>query len=316
MPGPTATVVRVNLGTALALKGHLQEARDNFLAALHFKPDRADAYNNLGLIAANEGKTAEAVSYYSQALRLDRDYTPAHANLGVALLQQEKFAEAGIQFLHVLEREPANPEVRLKLEFTLLAFALKANPEEAARYYQQLVAAQPSFGRTYYFLGQALLEQGQHEAGAASFRRALELDPGWPEEARQMAWGLATHPDPRRRNGPMAVRLARQVCEAVNYRRPEMLDALAAALAETGNYEEAQRMARTALELAARTYTPAQLQPLKERLSLYERREPFRSTKPARKRKRGPFSMMSTKPSPGLVLEIPEKIAHEPHASV
>ena len=123
------------------------------------------------------------------------------------MLQQEKFAEAGIEFLHVLEREPANPEVRHKLEFTLLAFALKAKPEEAARYYQQVVAAQPSFGRTYYFLGQALLEQGQHEASAAAFRRGLELDPGWPEEARQMAWGLATHPDPRRRNGGMAVRI-------------------------------------------------------------------------------------------------------------
>ena len=279
--------VRVNLGTALALKGHTQEARENFIAALNFKPDRADAYNNLGLIAAREGKTAQAVAYYSQALRLDPDYTHAHGNLGVALLQEEKFAEAGIQFLHVLALEPANADARSKLELTLLAIALKAKPGEATRYYRQLVAAQPNFGRTYYFLGHALLEQGERAAGAASFRRGLDLDPGWPEEARHMAWGLATHPDPRQRNGPTAVRLARQACKAVDYRRPEMLDALAAALAETGNYDEAQRMARTALELAARTDPPAQLQPLKERLSLYERREPFRSTKPARSASEG-----------------------------
>jgi protein O-mannosyl-transferase len=278
--GGDCDLVRVNLANGLWQKGRLEEARESLLAVLKFKPSHAAAYNNLGLIAAQQGKTADAVSYYSQALRLDPDYTQAHGNLGVALLQQEKFAEAGIQFLQVLEREPANPEVRLKLEFTLLAFALKAKPEEATRYYQQLVASQPNFGRTYYFLGQALFEQGQREAGAASFRRGLELDPGWPEEARQMAWGLATHPDPRRRNGGMAVRIARQVCEAVDYRRPEMLDALAAALAETGNYEEAQRMARTALDLAAKKYTPDQLQPLKDRLSLYEKREPFRSTTP------------------------------------
>jgi hypothetical protein len=109
----------------------------------------------------------------------------------------------------------------------------------------------------------------------------LELDPGWPEEARKMAWALATHPDPRRRNGAMAVRIARQVCAAANYRQPEMLDVLAAALAETGNYDEAQRMVRTAVELAEKTYTPDQLQTLKERLLLYERHAPFRLT-PAR----------------------------------
>ena len=153
--GADCDLVRNNLANGLWQKGHLEEARESLFAVLKFKPSRADAYNNLGLIAFQQGKTAEAVSYYSQALRLDPDYTQAHDNLGVALLQQEKFAEAGIEFLHVLEREPANPEVRHKLEFTLLAFALKAKPEEAARYYQQLVAAQPNFGRTYYFLGQA-----------------------------------------------------------------------------------------------------------------------------------------------------------------
>jgi protein O-mannosyl-transferase len=276
--GADCDLVRVKLGTALAAKGHMQQARDNFLVALNFKPDRPDACHNLGLIAAKSGRTDEAIAYYSQALRGDPDYTPAHANLGVALLQTENFGEAGIHFAHVLEREPASADAHLKLNFALLGLALKAKPDEARRYYQQLIVAQPNFGRTYYFLGAALLEQGQQEAGDACFRRGLELDSGWPEEARQMAWALATHPDPRRRNGAIAVRIARQICAAGNYRQPEMLDVLAAALAETGNYDEAQRMVRTAVGLAEKTHTPDQLRPLKERRLLYERHEPFRLT--------------------------------------
>jgi protein O-mannosyl-transferase len=276
--GADCDLVRVKLGTALALRGQTHQARDNFIAALHFKPDRADACHNLGLIAAKEGKLDEAISYYSQALRVDPDYTPAHANLAVALLQQEKFGEAGIHFAHVLKRERANQDARIKLKFALLGLGLKANPEEAVGYYQQLIVIQPNFGRTYYFLGAAVFEQGRKEASDAYFRRGLELDPDWPEEARQMAWALATHPDPRRRNGAMAVRIARQICAADKYRQPEILDVLAAALAETGNYDEAQRILRSAVELAEKTYSPHQLRPLKQRQLLYERHEPFRIT--------------------------------------
>ena len=97
-----------------------------------------------------------------------------------------------------------------------------------------------------------------------------------------MAWELATNPDPRRRNGAMAVRIARQICVAAHYRQPEVLDVLAAALAETGTYDEAQRVARTAIELAGKTHTSDQVRPLKERLSLYERHLPFRLTPASR----------------------------------
>jgi hypothetical protein len=55
-----------------------------------------------------------------------------------------------------------------------------------------------------------------------------------------------------------------------------MLDVLAAALAETGKYDEAQTMERRALELLSSTNSSDQIQPLKERLTLYERRQPFR----------------------------------------
>src|SRR5439155_4864777 len=79
--------------------------------------------------------------------------------------------------------------------------------------------------------------------------QALELDSTLASRADQGAWMLATHPDPRYRNGVLAVRLARQACQATAYRQPEFLDTLAAAYAENGRFEEAQAAARQALDL-------------------------------------------------------------------
>jgi tetratricopeptide (TPR) repeat protein len=261
----------------------------------------------LGPITAQPRKLDEAIFYYSQALRLNPEYTQAHGNLAIALFQQGRFEEAMVHYAQVIEREPLNGEAHFKLGFLLLlkgepanaiphfeqalrllpeqvaaelylglCLSLEGNAEQARRHYERLIASHPNVGRAYYFLGQAQQDLGQAEAAAASYRRAVDMDPQWPDEARQKAWGLATHPDPHRRYGALAVRLARQACEAVAYQRPEMLDVLAAALAETGKYDEAQTMERRALELLSRTNSSDQIQPLKERLALYEKRQPFR----------------------------------------
>jgi tetratricopeptide (TPR) repeat protein len=258
-------------------------------------------------VTARAVKLEEAIFYYSEALRLNPEYTQAHGNLAVALFEQGKFEEAIVHFTHVIEREPGNGDAHFKLGFCLLLKgepasaiphfeqALRLLPEQLAAelylglclslegkvelaklHYEQLLASHPNVGRAYYFLGQALQDLGQADAAAASYQRALDMDPQWPDEARQMAWGLATHPDPRRRYGALAVRLARQACEATAYQRPEMLDVLAAALAESGRYDEAQSMERRALELLSRTTSSDQVQALKERLALYEKRRPFR----------------------------------------
>jgi tetratricopeptide (TPR) repeat protein len=261
----------------------------------------------LGPVTGRAVKLEEAIFYYSQALRLNPEYTQAHGNLAFALFEQGRFEEAIVHFAHVIEREPGNGDAHFKLGFCLLlkgepasaiphfeqalqllpeqvaaelylglCLSLEGNVEQAKRHYEQLIATQPNVGRAYYFLGQALQDLGQADAAAASYRRAVDMDPQWPDEACQMAWGLATFPESRRRYGALAVRLARQACEATAYQRPEMLDVLAAALAETGKYDEAQTMERKALELLSRTNSAAQFQPLKERLALYEKRQPFR----------------------------------------
>lgn len=57
--------------------------------------------------------------------------------------------------------------------------------------------------------------------------------------ANLLAWLLATCPDDTIRDGPRAVTLAKRACDATEWSDPSILDTLAAAYAESGDFESA-----------------------------------------------------------------------------
>lgn len=100
--------------------------------------------------------------------------------------------------------------------------------------------------------GEACLALGRELARAGEAPEALEtLGRLQDSEARMtLAWLLATAPDEGLRDGPRAVRLARQAIET-DGETPLALDTLAAALAETGEYDEAVMVAVRGVQQAA-----------------------------------------------------------------
>ncbi len=93
--------------------------------------------------------------------------------------------------------------------------------------------------------------------------------------ANNIAWVLATCPEAKFRNGRRAVELATQVCAATGNQVPALLDSLAAAYAEAGDFDNAVRTATRALELTRRdaaSSAPA----IEARLRLYKAGRPYR----------------------------------------
>jgi formylglycine-generating enzyme required for sulfatase activity len=78
--------------------------------------------------------------------------------------------------------------------------------------------------------------------------RAIDSLLGWVPN--DIAWALATEPDPDRRDPPVAVRRAIEACEETKWRYWGFLDTLAAALAADGRFEQAVRLGEAALERA------------------------------------------------------------------
>src|SRR5258708_24767678 len=108
----------------------------------------------------------------------------------------------------------------------------------------------------------------------ADYEAALRIDAKSATRHNQIAWRLAVSPNDRVRNGKRAVEIATQACELSGWKNGNMLDTLAAAYAETGQFAEAIRWQEKALEDAgfARSSGPA----MRQRLELYRAGKPYR----------------------------------------
>jgi Flp pilus assembly protein TadD len=213
------------------------------------------------------------VQHFSQAAQIDPDDTEAQSFLVVALAQQGKVDQAVEHLTPELNHNSQFAEVHRELG---AAFAQQGKLEQAIASYRRAVSLKPTVALYRFSLGVALQHSQQAEAANAEFREAMERDPRWPLAACQTAWMLATHPDAKLRDGALALQLAQQACEATGKQWPTALDALAAAYAETGRFEEAVRTAREALSLATSARQPELAKQIEQRLNGYERHQPFR----------------------------------------
>jgi eukaryotic-like serine/threonine-protein kinase len=88
-----------------------------------------------------------------------------------------------------------------------------------------------------------------------------------------LSWPLATDPDPLKRDGQKAVRLAEKAVAATHRRNASYLDTLAAAYAETGQFAKAISIQKEAIALSQGEQGN---RVLASRLKLYENNSPYR----------------------------------------
>ena len=152
--------------------------------------------------------------------------------------------------------------------------------ESALREARRAHAARPCGELEIAYLSRSLRAAGHVEAQREVLRDALESCRS--DGARnELAWLLATAPEARLRDGAEALRLARALVARPGQARPEFLDTLAAALAETGDFAEAVRVQRRAVaQLEARNADPAALEAFRAHLAAFEAGRPLRDPEP------------------------------------
>jgi tetratricopeptide (TPR) repeat protein len=233
------TKARMGLAGALANSGAFDQAREQIEILLRAEPDSALLYDELGRLYKRQGKLKEAVSCYDHALECQPGFHAAWNNKGAALEGLGQLAAAAECYRHAVEFEPEQLMYRVNLAY-------------------------------------ALRETGQREASATQYEVASRLQPDWPQLACAEAWKLATDPDSRHRDGQQALRAARLACQGTRYQLPQGLDALAAAHAELGQFDQAVTWERKALALLPDSSAAGLVDAIKERVRLYERRQPYR----------------------------------------
>jgi tetratricopeptide (TPR) repeat protein len=232
---PGFAEAHTNLGSALGMLGRLDEAIVHFRAGLAVKPT-ADARHNLAFTLARMGRVDEAIPEYEAALRLDPGRYGTLVQLGTALAARGRLAEAATRLGEALQQNPADLETRRLLAVTAL-------------------------------------RQGQVVEAVAAYRELLRSSPDDLDALNNLAWILATHADPARRDGAEAVRLAERA------RSPEPVavfySTLGAAYAEAGRFPEAVSAGTRAVELARGEGRADEIRRYEEQLRSYRAGKSF-----------------------------------------
>ena len=266
------------------------------------------AHTNLGLVLFQKGQIDDAIAHYRSALQMQPDWWDAEYNLGTALLAKGQVDEAILHCEKAVSMRPTDPDAQVSLGNLLLQ---KGRIDDAIAHFQKAITVRPDHFLARYGLGQALLEKGDLDSAIQFCRSALLLRPsdpdcqttlaialeekGNPTQAIQhyqkalelgprsiptltnLAWLLATSQDASVRNGAKAVELAGQADRLVGGTNPFVLRTLAAAYAENGEFGNAIRTARSAMQLARMHGEDSLTTDLAQQIALYQLGMPYRA---------------------------------------
>jgi Flp pilus assembly protein TadD len=227
----------------------------------------------VGNFLLNQRQVDKAVEHLQKAVVLQPESSDFHKSLGDALCREERMDEAIIQYQKALEIKPDFAEAHNDLAYGLLQ---TGRVNEAITHFQRALEIQQSY-EAYYNLGYAFRRKGMAAEAMACFQKAIELQPQFIPAQRNLAWMLATWPEPSVRNGGKAVALAEQANQFSKNKDPLVLRTLAAAYAEAGRFPEAVATAKQALALAVTQSNTGLTNVLQTEIGLYQTNSPCRS---------------------------------------
>jgi serine/threonine protein kinase/lipopolysaccharide biosynthesis regulator YciM len=272
------------LGSAWFRKDQPEQAVDAFSKAIAIEPDAVD-YVTRGRAYLDLNRHEDAYRDFSRAIQLDPKYAAAHFFRADGLLRQERLEEAVADCTQAIELG-AQQEVDFPLADAYLfrgsALMARGRLDQAAADFSQAIGhREPTEAADDYRI-LAECHEAQEKTAAAEYDRqiadlldAIHKQPADVASLRAAAMLLATCPLPEIRHGSHAVTLAQRACEVSGGKDATCLDSLAAAYAESGDFEEAVRREQEAVRLAPDDASRSQYQ---SRLEHYQAGKKYWST--------------------------------------
>jgi tetratricopeptide (TPR) repeat protein len=148
----------------------------------------------------------------------------------------------------------------------------------------QAIRIDPKESILYYRRGNSRLEVKEYEKAIADFETTLQIDPNSAPAMDRQAWILATCPIDSMRDGKKALMLANKALEASKGKQEAYyLSTLAAAYAESGDFEKAVEVQTRSLKLFEESDGVKSEADLKEiafankNLAIYREKRPLRA---------------------------------------
>ena len=168
-----------------------------------------------------------------------------------------------------------NPEYAKLLALTGYQLLERGDVARAITQYQASIARDPRTIVAHLNLAAALVRMNRYTDAIEQYRAALRYSPRDIRLYNGLAWLLATAEDAAVRDGAEAVIWAERAAKATGNRHELVLETLAAAYAESGNFPAAIATLERARSLAQETNDVQALGRIEQRLPLFQSGKPY-----------------------------------------
>ena len=272
---PNCFIAHNNLGLVFLQRGQIDGAVGHFEQAVLLQPDDESSQKNLGSAFLQKGQVDDAIAQFQKALELKPNDVGAHSDLGLAFFRKGQIDSAIAEYQKALKIQPDDTAVHHNFGIALFKEGLV---DEAMAHYRKVLELQPDNAEVENDLGSALNKKGQVAGAIQHWQKSLELRPQYMPAQNNLAWALATNPDASLRNGAKAVQLAQQANQSTGGKNLLILQTLAAAYAEAGQFTDALATAGQALQLAVAEHNVPMINSFQAQIKLYESGQPLRMT--------------------------------------
>jgi Flp pilus assembly protein TadD len=217
---------------------------------------------------------------WSHAISIDATNDAAHVAYAQALFAENRTSEGLEHLRRAVELRPANAG-----RYGGGALGLDEQQLDAGiRFWAQRAEERPTDPGAKDSLGALLIQKHRTREAIAMWEQALALDANDGNAQANLAWALATCPDETVRDGNRALDLAQKASQLAGGRNALVARTVAAALAESGRFDEAITTAREAQTIATEEGNNSLAEDLDRILTEFEAHRPLRdeAMQPAR----------------------------------
>jgi tetratricopeptide (TPR) repeat protein len=229
-----------------------------------------------GCVAADPIVSVEtAVGFFSDAIGANPLDPSSYAMRAWRLLEERNDPEHAVndcdEAIRLDPKDPFTDSIRGA------ARSARGDHDKAIADYSEVIRIDPKHAEAYSERGEARMSHQEYDKALADCVRAIRLDPKSTDAQNGRAWFRATCPVANYRDGVQAIASATKACELTDGKEPGVLDTLAAADAEAGDFVAAVKWQTQAIELETDSPEKADYG---SRLNLYQDRKPYREAKP------------------------------------
>jgi tetratricopeptide (TPR) repeat protein len=269
--GKGTSDVYYNRGNANSMLGNLGPAISDYSAAFRLNPTNTDSLSNRALAYARMGAYDSALSDARQALAIHNGDDVAQWVIGVCCMAKEDYKNAIVAFSAVIKKKTHGPDA---IFYRAIAYKELNELDLAIADFSEALKEKPKWVPCLVYKAQCEWKNRNYGDALENFEKAESIDPQNSEAQMGVAWVRAVCLDAELRDGKVSMLHATKACELTKWKDPFCLSTMAAACAESGDFQKAVEYQEKALQDVE--YAKHFADDSKVRLNLYRANKPFR----------------------------------------